>query len=307
MEKIGVTAGRTYFDLDGLACVIAYTELLKLEGKDAESFIPGKLNSSVTEKIRGWEVEYKKAPKNSDEYTYVIMDVSEPNDIADFVEIEKVIEIYDHHSGYEDFWKEKIGDRAKIEKIGAAATLIWEEFKRREKQKEISQTSARLLYGAIASNTLNFKASVTDKRDILAFKELSRIVDLPEDWVEKYFRDQEKYVYENPKESIENDVKTLTFGNLEKEIVIGQMELWNTKDFVIDNKQLIEKIMESFGNKNWFFTAPSISKGKNHLLAKSPEIIRLLTKHFGAEFSGNTGKIDKLFLRKEFVAKLLNL
>jgi len=148
MEKIGVTSAQGFLDLDRLACIIAYKELLGLEGKHAEALIPEELNSSVTEGIGGRDFDYKKAPENSSDYTYVIMDVSEPNDVADFVEIEKVIEIYDHHPGYEDFWKEKIGDKAKIEKIGAAATLIWKEFKKkRETKRDFPNLGKAVIWG----------------------------------------------------------------------------------------------------------------------------------------------------------------
>lgn len=307
MEKIGVTAGGKYYDLDAYACIIAYTELLKMEGKEADAIVSGSLNSSVTEEIKEWDTTYVTSPAENTNYTYVIMDVSEPNDIADFADRNKIVEIYDHHPGYENYWKDRIGGESKIEKLGAAATLIWEEFKNRGKENEISRVSARLLYGAIVSNTLNFKASITNARDISAFEELSKIVELPDNWVEKYFRDQEEFIHKNPRESVENDVKVLTFENLGKEIVIGQIELWNSRDFVVDNKDLIEMVMESFENENWFFTAPSISEGKNYLLAKNPEIKKLLTTHFGAEFNNEMGEMEQLFLRKEFVAKLLKL
>ena len=142
MERIGVTAGRKYLDLDAYACIIAYTELLELEGKNVDAIVPGILNSSVTEEIKSWNVEYILSPEEGIDYTYVIMDVSEPNDIAVFADRDKIIEIYDHHPGYESFWKDRIGDNSKIEKIGAAATLIWEEFKKRGKSSQLRKRSA---------------------------------------------------------------------------------------------------------------------------------------------------------------------
>ena len=53
-QKIVVTAGQTFNDIDVLACAIAYSELLLLEGKKSEVVLPGPLNNSVTNIIRSW-------------------------------------------------------------------------------------------------------------------------------------------------------------------------------------------------------------------------------------------------------------
>lgn len=305
MEKIGVTTARDFTDLDGLACAIAYTELLKLEGKDAEVIVPEEINASVTEEIKGWGIEYKKQP-SPETHTFCIVDVSRPQFIPDFA-IDNAIEIYDHHEGSENFWLQRLGNRAKIEKVGAAATLIWEEFKKRKKEKQISQTSARLLYGAIISNTLNFNSKTTSERDLKASEELSKFTDLPKDWVEKYFSDIEKYTQKNPREAIINDVKKGYFDELGKNISIGQLELWDSKKFVLKNKKLIEEVMESFGSRFWFFNAPSISEGKSYVITKNKYTKGLLSKEFGIEFTNGVGKTNHLIERKEYVTKLLKL
>ena len=110
------------------------------------------------------------------------MDVSEPSHIASAVYMDKVVEVYDHHYGYADYWEKRIGDKAKIEMIGACATFIWEEFVLRNQSEDISDISANLLYTGIISNTLNFNASVTHERDITASNQLKKIITLPDNW-----------------------------------------------------------------------------------------------------------------------------
>ena len=51
MKKIVITAGETFADIDVLACAIAYSQLLTLEGKANEVVLPGPLNSSNTPTI----------------------------------------------------------------------------------------------------------------------------------------------------------------------------------------------------------------------------------------------------------------
>ena len=66
MEKIGVTVARFTADMDSIACAITYAELLNLEGKEAETYIPEELSSSVTDEIKTWGLKYKKEPANKD-------------------------------------------------------------------------------------------------------------------------------------------------------------------------------------------------------------------------------------------------
>ena len=64
MEKIIVTSGQPFTDIDALACTLAYTELLNLEGKNAFAVLPGPLNKSITEKIKSWNLDFLKKPES---------------------------------------------------------------------------------------------------------------------------------------------------------------------------------------------------------------------------------------------------
>ena len=66
MEKYIVTTGEAFTDIDALACAIAYGELLKLEGKEAEVVLPGLLNHSITPTIKSWNLDFKTGPSFSD-------------------------------------------------------------------------------------------------------------------------------------------------------------------------------------------------------------------------------------------------
>jgi len=271
MEKIIVTTGQPFTDIDALACALAYTELLQLEGKNVGTVLPGPLNKSVTEKIKKWKLNFSIKPgyKNA---KYILVDISDPKFFASFVKEKDVIEVFDHRAGFETYWKEKLSNNAKIEMVGSCATLIWEEYNKRMHSKDISEINANLVYTAIASNTLNFQASVTTKKDKKAFKNISKFTNLPKNWIETYFKDQEKESLENPIEAILKDT--------------------------------IEIALTSFGKPKWFLTSPSISEGKNYLFTKNPEIKKLLEKIIDAKFDGDIGTTDKLWLRKEILKKI---
>ena len=248
MEKIVIASGWKYTDIDILACVTAYKELLVKEGKEVVVLLPGILNKSITDEIKKWDVEYTTDIKPDTSNKFIVVDLSEPEYITPLVDQTRIIELYDHHFGHENYWKIKLGKSAKIEKVGSCATLIGEENKKRDLAKEVSKTSAKLIIAAIISNTLNFKASVTDRRDIKAYDELKNIAKLPDDWTEKYFEDQEKSVFKNPQKEIINDTHTEKFPGTDETLIIGQIELWDSRKFINNYKSQDYSSYESNNN-----------------------------------------------------------
>lgn len=298
MSNLVVTTGRRYVDIDGLSCVIAYKEIPEVQ---PIAVINSPLNYSITAKIRTWNLDYQKNLLEGD-YEFVVVDTTEKSSFPYFVKPEKVIEIYDHHFGFEKEWREKLGEKAKIETVGACATLIWEEFKKRSPNKKISSVSANLLYTAICSNTLNFQASLTTDRDKKTFEELKQFIDLPESWISDYYRDQEAEINLNPTIAIGSDTKVQTIKG--RECAVGHLELWRSREFVYDHLSDIEAVLSEFSGY-WFFTSPSISEGKNYIFTKNQEIKDLLSRVLSVDFSGtDVGVTRKLWLRKEILKKI---
>lgn len=294
MAKIVVTSGKRYIDIDGLACLIAYTEIPQ---EKAIAVVAAPLNKSITQTIKKWPINYVASVQGED-LEFVIVDVSEFPQFPPFVKKEKIIEIYDHHFGFEKEWQ-YLGKKAKIEPVGACATIIWEEFKKRNPEKKISTLSANLLYAAISSNTLNFQASITTERDKKAFEELKAFINLPENWIAKYYQELEVDIYLNPEEAIINDTKIQTIkGTI---CAIGQIELWNSKPFITEHAQEIETALKSFDTELWFLTSPSIGEGRNYIFTKSETMKNYLRNVMGITFEGNIGITPKLWLRKEIL------
>jgi len=306
MNQIVVTTGKDHTDIDGLACVLAFDELLKLEKKNSTAVCVGVFNYTITKMIREKPLKFDKQFP-SDETEFVVLDVSEPTHFPQEVVVDRVIELIDHHFGFEDFWNRKIGNKAKIEPVGACATLVWEEYKKRGHLEKLSELSAELLAYAIVSNTLNFKASGTTKRDIEAFEDLIKRAKLECDWVRDCFKEQEKDILIDIQKAILTDIKIHELKNLSLEVVIGQMELWDSKNFITNYQDQIEKILSGVKNEYWFFTSPSIFEGKNYLFAKNDKIKDLLLKSIGAKFEGDIGTTDKLWLRKEILREFYKL
>ena len=298
-----ITSGRTYIDIDALACSIGYSELLTLRGIDHKVVLPQTLNHSITPLVRelNWEINTE-IPNDLSNAEYIITDVSEPSHFAAFVELEKVKEVYDHHFGFEEYWKGREGVKAVIEPVGSCTTLVWEEYKKYGLENEVSELVANLFAITTLSHTLNFKSSVTTQRDINAFEELISKANLPEGWVERYFREIEDVLLREPLLSMKNDTKEIEISG--KIFVIAQMELWDSRVFIDENISEIESFLESFSSKYVFLTAPSISEGWNHIVVYDEEMKEILEEILDIEFDGIFGRTKKLYLRKEIVRGL---
>ncbi len=307
MEKIIVTGDKKFADIDIFASAIAYSELMRLTNHESEPYIPGELNYSIPEVIiKTWKpkyiTKYGLSPKVNTKF--VIVDRTDPETFPEFIVPSSIIKIIDHHHDYTDYWRNILKENAVISDVGSCATLVWEEFKKKNLQEYISQTSARLLLTAIISNTSNFNSGVTTEADKKAFSELSRFAKLPKKWASVYFLACENAIMKDPKSAIVNDTKITRLPETEEKVTIGQIELWKSRDFIENNQDLIEKTLMGFGNKLWFMATPSIGENKNYLLCTSEMLKNLLTQAIGAKFNGDFGQTDKLWIRKEIMEAL---
>ncbi len=302
-RNIVIALGWLYTDIDVLACGVAYKELLDLKriNSDLVDF-GGTFNKSVTDTIRKWNFQYLK-PHNIKDCDFVIVDISDPGLFPKYIHPDKVIRIFDHHYGFKDFWEKKIGSNAIIDDVGSCATLIWEEYKKEKLNKVISKMSANLLLTAIISNTLNFKASVTNIRDVNAYDELNPYSSLSDHWIEKYFEEQERMVLKNPIKEIRNDTSDFLIPSLNRRVWIGQIELWDSREFFNNNTENIKNAFSRYDKNDWFLTSPSISEGINYVYCEDSEIKAWLSKVLRAKFIGDLGKTDRLWLRKEIRKK----
>ncbi len=168
-----VTSGSAYLDIDSWAGIIAYAELLKLNGEEAIAVSTAPVNGSVTPSLKKLNVGLSSYEPGSDEF--VVIDISSEKFFDPIVKNGEVVEIIDHHPGHEAYWQKRIGDKAQIESVGAACTQVFERWEKSGKLEEMPADIANILAAGILDNTLNFNAGVTNERDHHAYKELSLI------------------------------------------------------------------------------------------------------------------------------------
>jgi len=136
MAKIIITSGKGHIDIDAYACIEALTELYSLDN-DVLGVISAELNESIPKSVRNLPTKLITNLKSQDygDYKYVIVDVSDPEQFADFVPQDKIVELFDHRWGFEKYWSQKLGIDSMIQFVGACATLIWKNLRKMVERK----------------------------------------------------------------------------------------------------------------------------------------------------------------------------
>ena len=149
-------------DTDGCGGALAYAELLRAQGKDAEArfFAAPSLEAQY---IFTQLKEIKLIPFSATlDDEIVLVDASESPYLHFLPTFEKVMEVIDHRkiNDVETFKNAKV----QIELVGAADTLVTERFV----QAKITPSPevALFMYSGIVSNTLNFQSPNHTERDV---------------------------------------------------------------------------------------------------------------------------------------------
>lgn len=294
-----------YADIDVYASILAYENLLNQRSKSAKNYIPTTApNYSVPESLRLKSFEnqiFSLAPNDQ----VIILDTSRPELIHQFTKDEQILEIIDHHPGYEEYWRKRIGDRAIIEKIGAVATSIFEWWGECWDYSKIPPEIAKLLLAAILDNTLNFNAEITTPRDHKAAQNLAKIINQPlEDFTAWYFDTVSRTIHDDLENALTKDIKTINIPKINQEVTFGQLTLWEAST-IINEESNFHNIMQQQTAPNWLVSIINISEKRNYILASSPEITSYITDLLKADSLHDWIITNQLYLRKEIIAKII--
>ncbi|VVQ13792.1 DHH family phosphoesterase [Pseudomonas fluorescens] len=259
-----ITSGASYLDIDAYACCIAYAELLNLQGIPARAVSSAQANASVSLTVLGWDATFDDyQPTPSDEF--VLVDVSDYHHFDPLVVLERVVEVIDHHPGYEHYWAQTLGAAADIRAIGAAATQVFQRWQAAGVLPQISVQSAALLATAILDNTLNFTGQMTTPADIEAYADLASRAKLPADWPRQYFLECQANIESNLAAALAADSKWMKpESNLP--CFFAQMTVWDADALLQKHRPMIERWMAEQGD-DWLLNVISIRDRKSCFLA----------------------------------------
>ena len=298
-----ITSGSKYIDIDAYAGIIAYSNLLRLKGIQAKAVSTAKLNESITSSLLELNTKLDKYEEKEDD-EFIIIDVSNKDYFDEIVKESKIVEVIDHHTGFEEYWKSKLGENSKIEFIGSVATLIVEDYEKENLLEKMSKDIAILLMSAILDNTLNFQAKVTNERDKIAYKKLLKIASVNDNYAEKYFLECQQNIERDLKVAIENDTKVEKICDLLPR-VFGQLTLWN-KEFIISNKEIVYETLNHM-DKEWMMNLISLEDAKSYIIAENTNVKVGLERLFNKSFEDDILELENVWLRKEIIKKARNM
>lgn len=296
-----ITAGAKYIDIDVLACGVAYHALLRKLGRASVCVLCGPYNETVPASVRAWNPVFDRVPPTlAATDTFILVDISNPDHLPAFVDPARVVEVWDHRAGFEDYWTRRLGAH-NIELVGSCATLIWEQYVKRGMENAITPLDANLLYTAIFSNTLNLQAAVTHERDRAALIALRRHVDLPPEWIARYYAATQAAIMADPVRALATDRKTVVLSGMT--FVIGQLELWDARELFAGHAvtDIVQHALGG-GTTHWFLTMPSLSEGRTYFVTNSPATQGILSAAFDTTFCDGVAVLPRAALRKEVEA-----
>nr|MBP3258624.1 DHH family phosphoesterase [Bacilli bacterium] len=296
---IVITVGKSYIDIDGYASSIAYRELLKMKGIEAKFVSNATLNYSITDSLKNISYTIDNYAVNSND-KYIILDLSDKSYFPEFVDENSIVEIIDHHPGFEEYWNNKLGNNSIIELIGSVATIIVEKYEQALLLDKMDKDVAKLLMAAILDNTLNFTANITTDRDRVAYNKLEALIN-EYDYTSEYFSECQKYIEDNLKESIGNDIKFQEVSEILPK-VFGQLTIWNVEK-LLEKRDLINQIMNSYSNE-WMLNIISLKDNSSYIMYSNDDIKNRLKELLNCDGNDILIKTPAM-LRKEIMRKAL--
>ena len=298
--KLIVTAGAHYLDIDAYACMVALAELLQLQGQNAIAWSAAAYNYSVCPSLVTESQIHPELPKDQEEQArYIIVDVSDPEYLQKTVPLDNVVAVFDHHVGFEHYWESRISENARIEFLGAAATLIYREWKQAGLEDKMSQSSARLLIAAILDNTLNLTSANTTEEDVDTFRALCAHAGADDAWCAGYFSEVQASVETDLCNALRNDTKTVR-DNPILPPKVAQLCVW-------DAARILRRLPEIRGwfEAAWMLNLIDLQQHCSCFICDEPQYQSKIGHLFGVPFEKGVAKLPTPWLRKEIIKKTI--
>ena len=293
-----VTSGSAYLDIDAYACCIAYAELLNRQGIEARAVSSAPLNASISRTVLGWLSsldDYRPGPGDE----FVMVDISDFHHFDPVVVLDQVVEVIDHHPGFETYWAQRLGSAADIRLIGAAATQVFLRWEAAGLLPLISEHSAALLATAILDNTLNFTGQLTSAEDVRAYETLALLAKLAAGWPERYFSECQATIESDLAGALAGDLKWLKAdSNLPQ--VFAQMTVWDAGALIRKHRSTIADWLAAQG-EDWLVNLISIRECRSYFLAEPKVSQEKLSQLLSIDWQAGMAVLDRSLLRKELV------
>lgn len=245
MSKI-LVFGHQNPDTDAIGAAIAFAELQKALGKEAEAVALGTPNEETQFALNHFDVDAPRVVETIAGETSDVMLVDHnefQQSVSDIAEL-NVLSVVDHHRIANFETANPLYYRA--EPVGCTSTIIYKMY--RENNVEIPKAIAGMMLSAIVSDTLLFKSPTCTDEDVHAAQALAEIAEIE---LEVYGLDLLKAGTNLSDKSVETllDLDAKSFPMGDKNVRIAQV---NTVDLaeVFARQNELESAMEQLNSEN---------------------------------------------------------
>lgn len=303
MSKVFVL-GHKNPDTDSICSAIAYAELKKQLGMDAEPVRLGELNGETEYALKHFNAEVPRLIETAanEVQEVILVDHNEfQQSVSDIAQV-RVLEVIDHHRIANFETSDPLYYRA--EPVGCTATILNKLYK--ENNVEITKEVAGLMLSAIISDSLLFKSPTCTEQDVQAANELAAIAGVD---ANSYGLDMLKAGADLSDKTVEQlitlDAKEFQMGDYKVEI--AQVNTVDTADVLKLQEELELAILNTIANKGldlFVFVATDILTNDSVALALGKETAAV-EKAYNVTFENNTALLRGVVSRKKQVVPVL--
>ena len=303
MEKV-LVFGHKNPDTDTITSAIAYAELKKALGVNAEAIRLGEMNDETLFALDTFKVSAPRlVTEVATEASHVILvDHNERQQSANDIDAVTVTEVIDHHRIANFETSDPVYYRA--EPVGCTATILNKLYK--EHGVVIKPEIAGLMLSAIISDSLLFKSPTCTEQDIIAARELAEIAGVD---ANVYGLEMLKAGADLSKKSVPElislDAKEFTMGTLKVEI--AQVNTVDTAEVLLRQEELetaINEVILAKGLDLFVFIVTDILTNNSVGLILGKEA-NLVERAYGLEATNNLVYLEGVVSRKKQVVPVL--
>lgn len=286
-------------DIDGIACAVAYAELLNASGTVALPWFTGSPDAEALFHIhRNPQVTYASEHDVNEAKSFVFVDASGLELLPPQVAPSAVVEVIDHRfigNPHEHFANAKIC----LERVGAAATMIVERF--REAGITPTLVSSEMLFGAIHSNTQCLKGSITDARDGIAIAWLESCHQFSPELLNSQFLARKEEITADIETALKRERKT--FQHPSGLYAIAQFEFWGAVPYFNEHAEFFTHAVPELSPRT-MLNVVDLQTGGSLLFIPDGTLRELASQRLNTEFVNGVAEFPKVVLRKQIASAL---
>ncbi|PLT34979.1 manganese-dependent inorganic pyrophosphatase [Bacillus sp. V5-8f] len=303
MEKV-LVFGHKNPDTDTICSAIAYAELKRKIGMNAEPVRLGQVNAETQYALDYFKVEAPRFVETvANEVNGVILvDHNERQQSAEDIDKVQVLEVIDHHRIANFETSDPLYYRA--EPVGCTATILNKLYK--EKGVEITKETAGLMLSAIISDSLLFKSPTCTEEDIQAARELAELAGVDsETFGLEMLKAGADLSEKTVQELITLDAKEFSMGD--SKVEIAQVNAVDTNEVLTRRSELEDVISSRIEEKNldlFLFVVTDILTNDSIGLALG-KAANVVEKAYNVQLSDNTAVLKGVVSRKKQIVPVL--